>query len=232
MVAVRSSKYRWRTPRPKVTVAAPLEAQADLVKWVRSSYGSSLEVNAVLPADVQGFAGGQGGRSDLVLCAASLGGSECLAAVRLAGKASVDLRIVPEGLLLALGGLRRDGAPTAALSWGADGLGRRDRLRAKRRLDLIWSFVILLIGGGRGQYSASFSRKNAALVIRGAKTWIGFHKGWEGADRLPALPEGALFAGTGDLAPNLEEARRLDLRHASDFGWMRDLELLMNLRMD
>lgn len=46
------------------------------------------------------------------------------------------------------------------------------------------------------------------------------------------MAEGALFAGTGDRALTPEEARRLDLRHASDFGWMRDLELLMNLRMD
>ena len=143
-----------------------------------------------------------------------------------------DLRIVPSDLLLALGGIRRDGAPTANLSWGADGLGRLDRMRAKRRLDLIWATVVLLVGGGKGRHSASFSRKNAWRVMKGEMTWIGFHGGWDGAERLPEMAEGALFAGTGDRALTPEEARRLDLRHASDFGWMRDLELLMNLRMD
>jgi hypothetical protein len=215
-----------------VTVAAPQQAQEALVQWVRSSYGSSLEVDAATPPDGGVVQGQDRGRSDLVLVAASLGGTQCLEAIRSARQHAEDVRIVPQDLLLALGGLRRDGAPTANLSWGADGLGRKDRLRTKRRLDLLWAFVVLVLGPGRGKYAAAFSRSNAWLVLQGRMTWIGFHGGWEGSDRLPLLAKGALFAGTGDRAPSSEEARRLDLRHASDFGWMRDLELLMNLRMD
>ncbi len=232
VVIARPRRYRWRTARPRVTVAAPHQSQDELVKWVRSSYGSSLEVNVVVPSKDSFMRGGGRERSDLVLCASSLGGSACLSAIRTAGEHSEDLRIVPRNLLLALGGLRRDGAPTANLSWGADGLGRMDRLRAKRRLDLVWALVVLGCGSGKGRYAGAFSRKNAWRVLKGGKTWIGFHGGWDGADRLPVLPAGVLYAGTGDRAPSPEEARRLDLRHASDFGWMRDLELLMNLRMD
>ncbi len=229
MVALRPGRCRWRTSRPRVTVVAPVGAQEQLVQWVRSSYGSSLEVD-VVPL-LQGRSEGRTG-SDLVLCASALGGAICLEAIRAAHERSEDVRIVPQDLLLALGGLRRDGAPTSNLSWGADGLGRADRLRAKRRLDLIWALVVLLAGPGNGRHATSFSRKNARLVLRGKLTWIGFHGGWEGADRLPDLAPGVFYAGTGALAPSAEEARRLDLRHAADFGWMRDLELLMNLRMD
>ena len=232
MVAVRPSRYRWRTSRPRVTVAAPLEVQERLVQWVRSSYGSSLEVDVVLPAEARWAEGGARRRSDLVLCSSTLGGASCLASIRAAHAHAEDLRIVPEDLLLALGGLRRDGAPTSNLSWGADGLGRADRMRAKRRLDLMWAFFVVVAGSGKGKFAASFTRKNAWRVAKGELTWIGFHGGWEGADRLPDLPQGVLFAGTGIRAAGAEEARRLDLRHASDFGWMRDLELLMNLRMD
>jgi len=232
LVATRPSRYRWKIARPKVTVAAPKHAQDELVQWVRSSYGSALEVNVVGPTQGAMAREEDRRRSDLVLVAASLGGAQCLEAIRLGREHAEDVRIVPEDLLLALGGLRRDGAPTANLSWGADGLGRKDRLRTKRRLDVLWASVVLIFGPGRGKYAAAFSRSNAWHVLQGRMTWIGFHGGWEGSDRLPLLAKGALFAGTGDRAPNSEEARRLDLRHASDFGWMRDLELLMNLRMD
>jgi hypothetical protein len=43
---------------------------------------------------------------------------------------------------------------------------------------------------------------------------------------------GIFFVGKGDRAESSEEAKRLDLRYAFDFGWIRDVELLMTLRMD
>jgi len=232
LVGIRPVRYRWRTSRPRVTVVAPADRHVAIVDWVQSSYGSSLDVNKMSSFTRSSTRSENLEQSDLLLYAASMGGSECLEAIRAASAHGEDLRIVPSDLLLALGGIRRDGAPTANLSWGADGLGRLDRMRAKRRLDLIWATVVLLVGGGKGRHSASFSRKNAWRVMKGEMTWIGFHGGWDGAERLPEMVEGALFAGTGDRALTPEEARRLDLRHASDFGWMRDLELLMNLRMD
>ena len=140
-----------------------------------------------------------------MLCSSTLGGASCLASIRAAHAHAEDLRIVPEDLLLALGGLRRDGAPTSNLSWGADGLGRADRMRAKRRLDLMWAFFVVVAGSGKGKFAASFTRKNAWRVAKGELTWIGFHGGWEGADRLPDLPQGVLFAGTGIRAAGAEE---------------------------
>ena len=153
-------------------------------------------------------------------------------AIREVGMWGGDLRIVPDDMLLALGGADRDGAPTAALGWGADGLGRRDRMRAKKRLDLVWALIILAIGPGKGMHGKQFTRKAALQVLVGRKVWLGFHGGWDGEERLPRLPEGVLFVGKGGKATSETEARRLDLRHAADFGWLRDLELLMNLRID
>ncbi|MCH1581593.1 MAG: hypothetical protein L7S63_00580, partial [Flavobacteriales bacterium] len=170
--------------------------------------------------------------TDMVLLSADLGGGTCVAAVRAAGQHQLDVRVVPGDFRLALGGARKEGAPTAKLAWGMDGLGRSDRRRAKRRLDMAWSLVVLTLGPGRGRHADRFARRYAWEVLSGKKTWIGFHMGWDEADRLPSLPEAIFYAGTGDKALTPREARRLDLRHAADFGWMGDLELLMNLRMD
>lgn len=229
LVMFRPSLHRWRKARPCVGVSAPKSQSVRIEKWVQESYGSSLEImdfGIEVPSDEVTR------RCDMLLHGAQFGGRSCLKAIVDGGARGVDVRIVPRDLLLALGGLRRDGAPTAQLSWGADGLGRPDRMRMKRRLDVIWSLVILLVGPGKGRFSAEFTRAHARSVLSGKATWLGFHKGWEGDDRLPKLPEGILCTGTGRKESQPEVARRLDLRQAADFGWVRDFELLMNLRMD
>ena len=111
-------------------------------------------------------------------------------------------------------------------------MGRVERRRAKRRVDVLWSLWILLVGGGRGRHRNSLSRRNALAVLSGKKTWLGFHGGWSGEERLPALQPGVFKVGSGDAVDSVGEAKRLDLRYAFDFGWVRDLELLMTLRMD
>lgn len=168
----------------------------------------------------------------MVLCDGTLGGSAILAAIRAGRKGGVDVRVIPESLWLALGGARRDSSPGELLPWGADGLGRVERRRAKRRVDVIWSAWILLVGGGRGRHRETLSRRNAVAVLSGKKTWLGFHGGWTGEERLPALLPGVFKVGSGDAVDAVGEAKRLDLRYAFDFGWVRDLELLMTLRMD
>ena len=168
----------------------------------------------------------------MVLFDGGLGGNACLKAIRKGAAMDLDVRIVPTGMCLALGGLRRDGSPDEDLAWGADGLARQDRRRVKRRLDFFWAWLILVFGAGKGEIGSKFTRRAAWQVILGRRSWLGFHKGWEGDHRLPDIAEGVLYTGTGRRVGTPSEARRLDLRHASDFGWMRDLELLMNLRMD
>ena len=111
-------------------------------------------------------------------------------------------------------------------------MGRVERRRAKRRVDVLWSLWILLAGGGRGRHGGALSRRNAISVLLGEKTWLGFHGGWPGEERLPGLLPGVFRVGSGDMVDTLEEAKRLDLRYAFDFGWVRDLELLMTLRME
>jgi GT2 family glycosyltransferase len=229
LVLFRPSLHRWRKARPSVGISASGPQSQRIGNWVQESYGSALEVIGFGPDTVTEDAMM---RCDLFLHGAESGGQSCLDAIVLGGSRGVDVRIVPRDLLLALGGLRRDGAPTAQLSWGADGLGRPDRMRMKRRLDVMWSLAMFVLGPGRGRYSKDFSRVNARSVLRGEATWLGFHKGWDGDDRLPALPKGILHTGTGHRESHPEVARRLDLRQAADFGWVRDLELLMNLRMD
>ena len=231
MVWLKPQSYRWRTVRPKVGLLVPGSGMARIREWVEGSYGSSLDVRT-LDADnreevLEGMA-----TCDMVLVGSEIGGKHCLSLLRQADGTGADVRIVPDRLLLALGGIRRDGAPTARLSWGADGLGRSDRMRVKRRLDIFWSLVTLFMGSGRGKHGQAFGRRSAWKVLTGKATWLGFHRGWEGDVRLPSMPEGILFVGSGDRASTPAEARRLDLRYASDFGWMRDLELLMNLRKD
>lgn len=229
LVGVNRRRYRWRPARPRIGIAAHEERGAQLRRWVEESYGSALDVD-LLDADALDFEKAQ--KFDMVLHGAELGGNACLHAVRQGGAWGVDVRLVPFDMSLALGGLRRDGAPAADLSLGGDGLARADRRRTKRRLDIFWSLLVLLVGPGKGRTGAAFSRRQAWRVLRGKRTWLGFHKGWEGDHRLPALQEGVLLVGSGVRASSEEEARRLDLRHASDFGWLRDLELLMNLRWD
>jgi len=75
-------------------------------------------------------------------------------------------------------------------------------------------------------------RFTARRVLRGEQTWIGFNGGWDGDDRLPSLPTAVFFAGGGERMNDAAEAKRLDLRYAFDFGWMREVELLMTLRTD
>lgn len=231
LVAMGSRHFRWRMARPIIGIVAEGSRLVEIEKWVQSSYGSSLEI--IVLEDDELKSGSVNFQScDLVLMSMEAGGGRCLQAIRAAGRWGSDLRIVPEDFLLALGGVDREGAPTAALGWGADGLGRKDRMRAKKRLDLLWAMVILLVGPGRGEFGRRFTRKAAWQVLKGRCVWLGFHGGWDGAERLPELPDGVLFVGSGGRAATAAEARRLDLRHAADFGWLRDLELLMNLRID
>ena len=230
LIASRPRRYMWRQVRSKVVIGAPTSHWNDLQQWVTSSFGNTVEVMPWEPG--QGEPGWPPLDTDMVLLSASIGGGACLAAIRSAGGQQLDVRVVPDDFRMALGGARKDGAPTASLAWGMDGLGRSDRRRAKRRLDMAWSLFVLLLGPGRGRNADRFARRNAWQVMRGRNTWVGFHKGWDEADRLPPLPEAIFYAGTGDKALTAREARRLDLRHAADFGWMGDLELLMNLRMD
>lgn len=231
LVVSRPSVFRWRTERPHVGIVSSSLRRGELAEWVRSSYGSSLDLTELDSATTEAQCLALD-RCDLVLYDARLGGAAAMRMIRSGEDRGWDVRMVPEDMLLALGGTRREGAPAARLSWGADGLGRPDRRRVKRRFDVLSSLAVLLLGKGKGRFGSAFSRRNAMRVLRGRATWLGFHGGWEGDDRLPGLPESILYAGTGSRADHVEEARRLDLRYASDFGWMRDAELLMNLRMD
>ena len=231
LVLMRPHLFHWRPARPHVSIVSGASRTQDLSEWVRSAYGSSLQLTESGP-DLVDAQSSVLDRCDIVLCDGANGGKVSLELIRLGAERRWDVRIVPEDMMLALGGTRREGAPAARLSWGADGLGRLDRRRLKRRFDVLSSVLVLLMGPGKGRLGASFSRRNAMRVLLGKATWIGFHAGWAGDERLPELPEGILHAGTGHRMEMPEEARRLDLRYASDFGWMRDAELLMNLRMD
>ena len=225
------TRFGWRKARATVGLLVSDERAKSVRKWVESSYGSSLKVNYLTYSfESDDFVSKAEG--NLVLCDARLGGSVLLNAVRAGRAVGADVRIVPDSLWLALGGTRRDSGPGELLPWGADGLGRTERMRAKRRVDMLWSLWVLLVGDGRGVHAEAMSRKNAWAVLRGRRTWLGFHGGWEGEERLPAMLPGVFLVGSGDAVSSLEEAKRLDLRYAFDFGWVRDLELLMTLKTD
>ena len=231
LVAVAPKRWRWRRPGASVGLLTTPERAEELLNWVESSYGSSLEINMIgidtscdLEDDIL--------QNEMVLCDAEIGGRQVISWVRKAGRLGLDLRVVPSNMLLALGGRKSGSAPGVQLPWGADGLGRIERARAKRRVDVLWSLWILLVGSGRGSRSNAFSRANARDVLARRKTWLGFHSGWDGDERLPNMKPGIFFVGKGDRAASSEEAKRLDLRYAFDFGWIRDVELLMTLRMD
>ncbi len=229
MVALRPARYRWRSGRPQVGVLCHPQRLDDMKKWVQSAYGSVLDLNEL---DASGSGWDTGVALEVALCDAGLGGQVVLDGVRRSAESGVDLRIVPTRLWAALGGSRRESAPDALLSWGADGLGRIERRRAKRRVDVGWSLWILLAGPGRGPSGQRMTRRAAWAVLRGQQTWVGFHGGWEGAERLPRLGDAVFAVGTGHRILDGAEAKRLDLRYAFDFGWMREVELLMTLRMD
>ena len=225
------SRFRWRKARATVGLLVSDERANSVQKWVESSYGSSLVVN-YLKCSFESDDFVSQAKGNLVLCDARLGGEVLLSAVRAGRDLGADVRIVPDALWLALGGTNRDSGPGELLPWGADGLGRTERRRAKRRLDMLWSVWVLLFGGGRGVHADAMSRRNAWAVLMGRRTWLGFHGGWEGEERLPAMLPGVFLVGSGHSVSSLEEAKRLDLRYAFDFGWVRDLELLMTLRTD
>lgn len=231
LVMVSPMRFRWRKARATVGLVVSEDRSTSVQKWVESSYGSSLNVWSLMDL-IESDDFGSDAKGNLLLCDASLGGAVVLNAIRAGRSVGADVRIVPSSLWLALGGTRRDGGPGELLPWGADGLGRTERKRAKRRVDVLWSVWVLLFGGGRGAHSDSMSRKNAWSVLAGRQTWLGFHGGWAGEDRLPAMLPGIYRVGSGVPVPSLEEAKRLDLRYAFDFGWVRDLELLMTLKTD
>jgi len=231
LVGLLPGRFQWRRPGASVGLLASESRQDSLRKWVESSYGSSLTVSILNPND-SGDLEASSRRDELVLCDAELGGGKTIELIRLSHELGLDMRVVPRMDWLALGGAKSGAMQGIQLPWGADGLGRIERKRAKRRVDLLWSFWILIVGGGRGRCRGSFSRSNAIEVLSNKKTWLGFHGGWLGEERLPHLKEGVFFVGSGERARASDEAKRLDLRYAFDFGWIRDVELLMTLRMD
>ena len=231
LVFAMPTRFRWRKARATVGLLVSDERAKSVRKWVESSYGSSLKVN-YLNDSFESDDFNYKAKGNLVLCDARLGGAVLLNAVRAGRDAGADVRIVPDSLWLALGGTRRGSGPGELLPWGADGLGRTERRRAKRRVDVLWSVWVLLFGGGQGVHADSMSRENALAVLAGRRTWLGFHGGWEGEERLPVMLPGVFLVGSGDSVSSLEEAKRLDLRYAFDFGWVRDLELLMTLKTD
>ena len=99
-------------------------------------------------------------------------------------------------------------------------------------MDVVWSLWILLVGSGKGAHAVGFSRDHAWQVLKADRTWIGFHGAWEGAERLPEMAPGIFRVGSGVHSVSPDEAKRLDLRYAFDYSWLRDFELLMTLRMD
>ena len=230
LVWSRPARFRWRPARNRVAVLADGPRLESLVNWVKSSYGSVLEVNRLSPGSAVDYACLK--EEEMVLVDAGLGGQAVLEALTASTGLGLDVRVVPEKLALALGGSRRHGGLAAWLPWGADGLGREERRRAKRRVDVLFSLYVMALGSGRGVHKGGFQRGVAWEVLRGRKTWLGWHGGWEGEDRLPSMPEGVFRVGSGRPAKGEEEAKRLDLRYAYDFGWIRDVELLMTLRME
>ena len=229
LVSIRPARFRWRSSRPRVGLMSRQEREVAMQNWVQGAFGSVLDMKT-LAMKQSDWREGRG--CEVALCDAGLGGQVVLDAIRRAGVFGIDLRVVPARQWAALGGHRRESAPDALLSWGADGLGRLERRRTKRRVDVAWSLLILLLGPGRGAAGRQMTRRTSWDVLSGRKTWIGFHGGWEGAERLPELSGPVFSVGTGQRMSDPEEAKRLDLRYAFDFGWMREVELLMTLRMD
>lgn len=229
LVACRPARFRWRSSRPRVGLMSRPEREEAMQNWVQGAFGSVLEMRAL---ELNHSDWNEDRECEVALCDAGLGGQVVLDSIRRAGDFGIDLRVVPVAQWAALGGHRRESAPDALLSWGADGLGRLERRRAKRRVDVAWSLLTLLLGPGRGVSGQKMTRGTAWDVVSGRKTWIGFHGGWEGAERLPELAGSVFSVGTGQRMTDPVEAKRLDLRYAFDFGWMREVELLMTLRMD
>lgn len=230
LVWARPSRFRWRPARNRVAVLADEHRVDPLVNWVRSSYGSVLEVSVLSTRDGVDFA--QLREEEMVIVDGMLGGQAVLDVLTASEGLGLDVRVVPEKLALALGGSRRSGGLAAWLPWGSDGLGREERRRAKRRVDVLFSLYVLLMGPGRNVHRDAFHRSAAMEVLRGQKTWLGWHGGWDGEDRLPVMPAGVFYVGSGRAVEGEEESKRLDLRYAYDFGWIRDVELLMTLRME
>lgn len=231
LVKLMPKRFSWRRARSSIGFIASKRRRTAMENWIESSYGSSLYINDLSISKESGFEA-LVRENELVLCDASVGGKRVLETIRAGHQHGVDVRIVPTGLWLALGGARKKSGPADRLVWGEDGLCRPERKRAKRRLDVAWSMWILFIGPGRGVHSNGFSRAHALQVLRSDKTWIGFHGKWEESERLPDLAPGIFGAGSGLHRVSPEEAKRLDLRYAFDYSWVRDFELLMTLRMD
>lgn len=231
LVMVMPKRFSWRRTRSSIGFIGSEKRRISMKNWIESSYGSSLYVNDIsnpIESEIQALSP----ENELVLCDASVGGRRVLETIRAGHPHGVDVRIVPGGLWLALGGARKKSGPEDRLLWGEDGLCRPERMRSKRRLDIAWSLWILLVGSGSGAHAAGFSRGHARRVLRSGHTWVGFHGSWDGADRLPDLAPGLFRVGSGTQSVSPEEAKRLDLRYAYDYSWIRDFELLMTLRMD
>lgn len=225
-------RFSWRSGRgERVLIVGSGERAVEIRRMLEQAQGPNLMVELL---DLEGFmpkqlpALAQAARAQRILLMADrasggLSGADLVACVAAMASVRLDVRIVPAFGHCTLGGdeeLQREDVFT----WGADGIGRADRRRAKRAFDVIssllmWAFFVPLILARRGAWLAA-----SAAVLLGRKTWVGFHGGWPESERLPDLSPGVLTTlaatrGQGD-------PRRLDPLYAKDYRWTRDLETL------
>lgn len=225
-------RFGWRSGRgERVLIIGSGERAVEIRRMLEQAQGPNLQVEL---HDIEGFDPAQlpslarSARAQRILLmadctAGGLSGADLVASCAAMAAIRLDVRIVPAFGHCTLGGddeLQREDVFT----WGADGIGRADRRRAKRAFDvttslLMWAFSIPLILAQRSAWLAA-----ATAVLLGRKTWVGFHGGWPESERLPALAPGVLNTlaatqGTGDPS-------RLDPLYAKDYRWTRDLETI------
>lgn len=224
----KPSRYTWRSGRgERVLLVGDGERAVAACRMLEQAQGPNLMIRQQTTTNFQAAdlpkLAREARAQRVLLLAGDLTGAQLVAACAAMGDVRIDVRIVPEFGRCTLGGddeLQREDVFT----WGADGIARADRRRAKRAFDVVsslvmWGFFVPLLLARRSAWLTA-----AAVVLSGRKTWVGFHRNWPGSERLPDLSPGvldtlAVSGGEGD-------PERLDPLYAKDYRWTRDLETL------
>jgi hypothetical protein len=101
--------------------------------------------------------------------------------------------------------------------------------RLKRILDIFVTVICLivspfarLLGGAKGVSLRAYGE-----ILRGRKTWVGYHPNDQQSDRLPVIPEGIIHPGTLDILREPSEIQMINYIYAREYTVWKDVDIIL-----
>jgi hypothetical protein len=64
-------------------------------------------------------------------------------------------------------------------------------------------------------------------ILRGRKTWVGYHPNDQQSDRLPVIPEGIIHPGTLDILREPSEIQMINYIYAREYTVWKDVDIIL-----